>query len=310
MANLIVEAVPPSQTGEATGVNTLIRSVGASLGSQVTAAILAGAVLAGTAFPEESGFTAAYLVCAGVAGLAAVFALMIPRGAHSVVRARGSAAGPGGAMSAAEPAVELAKRSDAVRNRLRVLAAAEAVFAERGIEAGVPEIAERAGVGKATVYRSFPTKEHLIAAVSLARLEDFEQRVRARLDAPDAWQALHDLMRRQRRAPVRGPGDHVGAGERRRAGAARRRPRLDVGGGRRSSSSAPRPRGGSRPTSPPRTCACSGRAPRASSPPTATATPRPGAATPGSCSARCRPEPPARPRAPAPRRSSPASAGR
>ena len=98
-------------------------------------------------------------------------------------------------MSAAEPAVELAKRSDAVRNRLRVLAAAEAVFAERGIEAGVPEIAERAGVGKATVYRSFPTKEHLIAAVSLARLEDFEQRVRARLDAPDAWQALHELMR-------------------------------------------------------------------------------------------------------------------
>jgi MFS family permease len=88
MANLIVEAVPPSQTGEATGVNTLIRSVGASLGSQVTAAILAGAVLVGTGFPDESGFTAAYLVCAGVAGLAAVFAVMIPRGAHSAVRAR------------------------------------------------------------------------------------------------------------------------------------------------------------------------------------------------------------------------------
>jgi EmrB/QacA subfamily drug resistance transporter len=88
MANLIVEAVPPSQTGEATGVNTLIRSVGASLGSQVTAAILAGAVLASTGFPEESGFTAAYLVCAGMAGLAAVFAVMIPRGAHQAIRAR------------------------------------------------------------------------------------------------------------------------------------------------------------------------------------------------------------------------------
>ena len=65
MANLIVEAVPPSQTGEATGVNTLIRSVGASIGSQVTAAILAGAVLAGTGLPQESGFTAAYLVVRG-----------------------------------------------------------------------------------------------------------------------------------------------------------------------------------------------------------------------------------------------------
>jgi AcrR family transcriptional regulator len=97
-------------------------------------------------------------------------------------------------VSAVEPAVEVAKRSDAVRNRRRVLAAAEAVFAERGVDAGVPEIAERAGVGKATVYRSFPTKEHLVAAVAVARLEDFEQRVRAQLDAPDAWQALHDLL--------------------------------------------------------------------------------------------------------------------
>ena len=58
----------------------------------------------------------------------------------------------------------------------------------------MPEVAERAGVGKATVYRSFPTKEHLIAAVAVARLGDFEQRVRAQLEAPDAWQALHDLL--------------------------------------------------------------------------------------------------------------------
>ena len=88
MAILIVEAVPPSQTGEATGVNTLIRSVGASIGSQVTAAILAGAVLAGTGLPSESGFTAAYLACAGVAAVAAVLAAMIPRGAHQALRAR------------------------------------------------------------------------------------------------------------------------------------------------------------------------------------------------------------------------------
>ncbi|HYI17558.1 MAG TPA: MFS transporter [Solirubrobacteraceae bacterium] len=88
MANLIVEAVPPSQTGEATGVNTLVRSVGASIGSQVTAAILAASVISGSGLAQESGFTAAYLVCAGVAGLAAVLAALIPRGAHAVVRAR------------------------------------------------------------------------------------------------------------------------------------------------------------------------------------------------------------------------------
>jgi AcrR family transcriptional regulator len=52
----------------------------------------------------------------------------------------------------------LPKRADAVRNRERVVAAAAAVFAERGVEASVPDVAERAGVGKATVYHSFPTK--------------------------------------------------------------------------------------------------------------------------------------------------------
>ena len=42
MPNLIIEAVPPSQTGEATGFNALVRSVGASVGTQVTATILTG----------------------------------------------------------------------------------------------------------------------------------------------------------------------------------------------------------------------------------------------------------------------------
>ena len=88
----------------------------------------------------------------------------------------------------------LPKRADAVRNRERVVAAAAAVFAERGVEASVPDVAERAGVGKATVYRSFPTKEHLIAAVVIERLADFERRARERLGDPDAWGALVALL--------------------------------------------------------------------------------------------------------------------
>ena len=54
MPNLIVEAVPPEQTGQATGFNTLVRSVGASLGSQVTAAVLAGSVVAGSCRPTAA----------------------------------------------------------------------------------------------------------------------------------------------------------------------------------------------------------------------------------------------------------------
>jgi len=84
--------------------------------------------------------------------------------------------------------------ADAVRNRERVVAAAAAVFAERGIEASVPEVAARAGVGKATVYRSFPTKEHLVAAVVHDRLDAYERRARELLEAKDAWDALHTLL--------------------------------------------------------------------------------------------------------------------
>ena len=88
----------------------------------------------------------------------------------------------------------LPKRADAVRNRERVVAAAAAVFAERGVEASVPDVAARAGVGKATVYRSFPTKEHLVAAVVIERMEDFARRARALLDEPDAAAALRELL--------------------------------------------------------------------------------------------------------------------
>jgi AcrR family transcriptional regulator len=88
----------------------------------------------------------------------------------------------------------LPKRADALRNRERVIAAAAAVFAEQGIEASVPEVAARAGVGKATVYRSFPTKEHLVAAVVIERMEDFTRRARSLLDEPDAAAALRELM--------------------------------------------------------------------------------------------------------------------
>jgi EmrB/QacA subfamily drug resistance transporter len=79
MPNLIMEAVPPEQTGEATGFNALVRSVGASVGTQVTATILAGSIAAGAALPSSSGYTDAFVVSAVVAAFAALAALAIPR---------------------------------------------------------------------------------------------------------------------------------------------------------------------------------------------------------------------------------------
>jgi len=85
-------------------------------------------------------------------------------------------------------------RADAVRNAERVLAAATEVFAEKGAEAGVPEIAARAGVGKGTVYRCFPTKEHLVSAVIGERLRWFADAAREASERPDAWDAFVALL--------------------------------------------------------------------------------------------------------------------
>jgi EmrB/QacA subfamily drug resistance transporter len=89
MPNLIFDAVPMSETGEATGFNTLVRSVGASLGSQISAAILTGSVIAGAVLPSDDGYTTAFLVSAGIAAVAALVSLAIPRvGDQAPVAAR------------------------------------------------------------------------------------------------------------------------------------------------------------------------------------------------------------------------------
>lgn len=62
-------------------------------------------------------------------------------------------------------------RADARRNRIRVLEAAEAVFAAKGTSASTGEIARAAGVGIGTVFRHFPTKEALLEAIIIARMQ-------------------------------------------------------------------------------------------------------------------------------------------
>jgi len=78
MANLIVAAVPQSDVGIATGINTVMRTVGGSFGAAIATAILAGSSGAG-GLPTEGAYTAAFAFSA-VAGLAAVgAALLVPR---------------------------------------------------------------------------------------------------------------------------------------------------------------------------------------------------------------------------------------
>jgi AcrR family transcriptional regulator len=85
-------------------------------------------------------------------------------------------------------------RADAERNRRRLIEAATAMFCEGGLEIGVGEIAERAGVGRGTLFRNFPSKDHLIAAVVVARIRESVERGRAALEDPDPGRALYALM--------------------------------------------------------------------------------------------------------------------
>lgn len=87
-----------------------------------------------------------------------------------------------------------ALRADAQRNLGRVLDAAAEVFAERGPAASVDEVARRAGVGHATVFRRFPTKDALIAAVARDRLRQLCEVAEAALANEDAGAGFDDFM--------------------------------------------------------------------------------------------------------------------
>jgi AcrR family transcriptional regulator len=77
-------------------------------------------------------------------------------------------------------------RADAERNRKRLLDAAVEVFAEHGLEASTAEIARRAGVGQGTVFRRFPTKDDLVAAIVVDRLGQITDAAAALLAHPPA----------------------------------------------------------------------------------------------------------------------------
>ncbi|MFV0260358.1 MAG: TetR/AcrR family transcriptional regulator [Acidimicrobiales bacterium] len=81
-------------------------------------------------------------------------------------------------------------RSDAARNRAALVAAAREVMAERGLDVPLDEIARRAGIGNATLYRRFPRRIDLIAAVFADRLVEHDRAVASALAAADPWEGL------------------------------------------------------------------------------------------------------------------------
>jgi AcrR family transcriptional regulator len=85
-------------------------------------------------------------------------------------------------------------RADAARNRERILAAAGEVFAARGLDASLDEIATHAGLGVGTVYRRFANREELVEALFRQRLDQVAQLASDALAEPDSWAALTRLF--------------------------------------------------------------------------------------------------------------------
>jgi AcrR family transcriptional regulator len=95
------------------------------------------------------------------------------------------------------PRAAPALRADARRNRDQLLAAARDVFVEQGVGAALDDVARRAGVGIATLYRRFPDRESLMRAVALDVLQRVGAEARLALaEEPDAFQALARYMHR------------------------------------------------------------------------------------------------------------------
>jgi len=85
-------------------------------------------------------------------------------------------------------------RADAERNRRLLLQAAREVFADRGLDASSKEIARRAGVGIATLYRRFPTRQDLLVATFGPKLAAYTEAIDRALKDPDPWRGFCDYL--------------------------------------------------------------------------------------------------------------------
>ncbi len=87
-------------------------------------------------------------------------------------------------------------RADAARNRAAIVSVARDVFAEQGLEAPLELIAARAGVGIATLYRRFPTREKLVAAALVEKVAEYAEAARQALAVADPWAGFAGCVER------------------------------------------------------------------------------------------------------------------
>src|ERR1700726_1267611 len=98
-------------------------------------------------------------------------------------------------MTAPGGAIARKPRSDAVRNRERVLEAAKAVFSAGGADASLEAVAKRAGVGIGTLYRHFPTREALFEAVYRREVDQLSELAEQLRSAPEPVDALRRWLK-------------------------------------------------------------------------------------------------------------------
>jgi AcrR family transcriptional regulator len=85
-------------------------------------------------------------------------------------------------------------RADARRNRERIVEAAKQVFAEKGADAQMDDVARRAGVGVGTVYRHFPNKDVLMGELVTEKFRSITENTREALEKDDPWEAFCELL--------------------------------------------------------------------------------------------------------------------
>ena len=158
-------------------------------------------------------------------------------------------------VDTAEQAPARKPRADALRNRARLVEAARGLFASRGADTSMEEIARDAGVGIGTLYRHFPTREDLVEAVFRDGIEQLQAQADELLASDTPGEALATWLRAQltQAATCRGlaaeamlamldagPGEPTACEAMRRSGAellARRRPPATCAAGSTSTTS-------------------------------------------------------------------------
>lgn len=85
-------------------------------------------------------------------------------------------------------------RRDAELNRRKIIESARVVFSERGVGASLDDIAHHAGLGVGTVYRRFPSKEHLVEAMFVERMDEIRGMAELALTEDDPWEAFTGFL--------------------------------------------------------------------------------------------------------------------